>query len=613
MYKAKIEEGKDDPRSIWKIFREFGASSKCENREIFEINLNDRIVSNEVDIANAFNTYFATVASQLKEPIKASNFSSLKEHINSNVPSDTFFDIPEINTSFVRKFLTTLDCTKATGLDDIGPRLLKIAPDILSGSIAFIVNKSLISGIFPDIWKEAKVNPVFKSGSKDDVNNYRPISILPTLSKLIEKWINTKFMSFLNGHKLFHQRQSGFRSGHSTESALTLMIDSWLKAINDGKLVGCVMVDFRKAFDLVDHKILMHKLRLYKCSEKALSWFESYLTNRNQSVIISGTKSSKEPITYGVPQGSILGPLLFLIFINDLPLELKNTVASTDLYADDTTLYDVQLDRQILENNLQHALNVLDNWCKENGMVLNTDKTKVMLITSRQKRANLKDKNISLKYNDFDLKITCSDKILGVHIDENLMWNDQFQFLTRKVSSNLWLLSQIRSYLSIEHRLLFYNAYIKTHFDYCSIIWGNSSNINLSKITKLQRRACKIILGSEYTNLEEARARLKILSFDESVFLQKAKTMYKIVYDIAPQYLSDLFQLRGTNANDTVNLRSISNMNLIIPKPKINLFKNSLSYSGALVWNSIPLEIKKAPTLKLFVNRCTNWLNSEIF
>ena len=205
------------------------------------------------------------------------------------------------------------------------------------------------------------MSPIFKSGCRDDVNNYRPISILPTLSKFIEKRIHKQLMSFLNSYTLLHKQQSGFREGHSTESALILMIDSWLKAINDGKFVGCLMVDFRKASDVVDHNLLLQKLRLYKCDENSLSWFNSYLSNRTQMVSINNKVSSSEPIKFGVPQGSILGPLMFLIFINDLPLVLENTIISTGLYVDDTTVYDIQTNMQTLDRNLQNSLLLLIN------------------------------------------------------------------------------------------------------------------------------------------------------------------------------------------------------------------------------------------------------------
>ena len=197
------------------------------------------------------------------------------------------------------------------------------------------------------------------------------------------------------------------------------------------------MVNFRKAFDLVEHSLLLQKLKLYKCDENSLSWFRSNSSNRAQGVSMNNKCSASEPIRYGVQQGSILGPLMFLIFINDLPLVSKNAVTSTDLYADDTTVYD-----------MQNALLLLNKWCRENGMVINTDKTKVRLVTSRQKRSNLKDNNLILNFNDVDLKLSSNEKMLGVQIEENLLLNGHFQYISKKIASSLWLLSQLRPFLS---------------------------------------------------------------------------------------------------------------------------------------------------------------------
>ena len=226
----------------------------------------------------------------------------------------------------------------------------------------------------------------------------------------------------------------------------------------------------------------------------------------------------------------------------------------------------------------------------------------LMLIASRQKRHTLIDGNLKLEYNNLELQISSNEKILGVHMDENLVWNNHFQQVSKKISSYLWLLSQIRTYLTKQHRLLYYNAYIKSHLEYCCVVWGNSTNFNTYKIEKLQRRACKLILGNDYTTLENARKQLHILSFEETMFIHKAKIMYKIPNNVAPIYLIDLFQMRGNanNLNNTqLKLRSMSNRNFLIPKPKINLFKNSFSYSGALVWNSIPLWIRNSNTSHL--------------
>ena len=231
-----------------------------------------------------------------------------------------------------------------------------------------------------------------------------------------------------------------------------------------------------------------------------------------------------------------------------------------------------------------------------------------MLITSRQKRQSSQHDNLILKMNEVDLKLSSNEKILGINIDENLVWNGHYQYISKKIASSLWLLSQIKSFLKVDDKLLFYNAYIRPHLEYCSVIWGNSTNINIQKMTKLQRRACKLILGDEYTHLDEARDKLKILSFDEIVFLNKAKIMYKVANNIAPSYLINLFQMRSASDDTITSLRSVTNKNFLIPKPKLNLFKNSLSYSGAIIWNSIPLEIKASKSLDSFVNKCKAWM-----
>ena len=608
-YQSKIEEGRSDPKSIWKIFKELGANRKTNSSNSnINIELGEQMITSETDLAELFNDYFVNVASNLKEPVTLSDSELLNNFVQSKVPTTTKFNIPLTTLTFVRNFLSNLNINKSTGLDNIGPRILKLSANVLAPSLLVIVNKSLITGKFPCSLKEAKVKPLFKTGAKDDKNNYRPISILPTVSKLIEKWVESQFSKYLNEYNLLHQSQSGFRSKHSIGSAIVLMIDSWLKAVNDGKLTGCVMVDFRKAFDLVDHKILLNKLKCYKCDVNCLSWFESYLSNRTQRVSLNNNLSAPASFKCGVPQGSILGPLLFLIFINDLPLVLQNYVV-VDLFADDTTFYDFQFDITQLETNLQHALNLLRIWCRQNGMVLNTDKTKVMLITSRQKRLCMHNPVLFLTYSDIDMKMTHADKILGVHVDDNLMWNDHFQYVLKKISTYLWLLSKIRFYLSVEHRLMFYNAYIKPHFVYCSTVWSNTSSGNINKITKLQRRACKLILSQDYTDIQEALKRLNILSFDQDIFLNKAKLMYKVYNNIAPVYLHELFQMRDINLDNTAsNLRSVAHKNYLLPQAKCNLYKGSFSYSGVVVWNSLPTSIKLASSLDTFVKQCTEWL-----
>ena len=231
------------------------------------------------------------------------------------------------------------------------------------------------------------------------------------------------------------------------------MTDSWLNAIDRGEMIGVVLVDFKKAFDLVDHDILLTKLKSYGINNETLHWFKSYLSHRQQQVSISNTKSSFRPISCGVPQGSILGPLLFLLFINDLPLYTSNVFI--DMYADDTTLYYIHTSQETIERNLQIALNELNIWCKNNGMVLNTAKTKVMLITTMQKRNGIVNDIIELKYNNDPLQTITNGKILGIFVDNNLSWSEHVKHITKKIASNVWLLSKIKMFLSLEHRIQF--------------------------------------------------------------------------------------------------------------------------------------------------------------
>ena len=551
-YKSKIETGQDDPRSIWKFFKEFGASSKRGNNDkILGININEEIVTDESVLAETFNDYFVNIASRLKEPITQPDFTKLSEYVNSKIPENVKFELPDIDENFVFSFMSKLDISKSTGLDGIGPRLLKLSSGIIKKSITFIVKKCLETSTFPLSWKCAKVTPLYKNGPRDEINNYRPIPVLPTLSKLIEKFIQKHLSSFLNEFGVIHKSQSGFRPGHSTETALLLMTENWLKSINEGKIVGSVMVDFRKAFDLVDHELLLRKLELYKCKTNFIKLMKSYLNSRSQAVSLGGKMSEQGIVKCGVPQGSILGPLLFLIFINDLPLFIREHVFSTDLYADDTIFYDVQKDIPTIKTNLQRALDCLKEWCRQNGMILNTEKTKIMLLSTRQKRLHIDESILSLTYDNIDLQITTGDKILGINIDQNLQWINHFHAVCKKVSSYIWLLSRISSYLSTEYRLLFYKAYIVPHLNNCNIIWGNSSNYNVSRITKLQKRACNIILGNGYTDFEGAKSVLNVLSFEESLFLNKAKIMYKIAKNIIPPYICDLFHRRSDHRRST--------------------------------------------------------------
>ena len=608
-YSEILNENNNNPASVWKLFKEIGASKHRDNSNISSLKIQDNIIEHPQAIVDEFNKFFVTVASKIKQPIVNSNFDKLKQFCDEKNPENNYFSIPHISQEKVEKYLKNIDISKATGSDNIGPRLLKLAAPFISDSLKHICNHSINNSTFPDKWKEGKVRPLHKSGSKDDTNNYRPISILPVISKLLEKHVHDSLMAFLTSHKLLHSTQSGFRPNHSCETALLLMINKFLEAINNSQIIGMVMVDFRKAFDLVDHILLLKKLRHYKLSAEAVNWFSSYLLNRKQKVVINNTESATENIVCGVPQGSILGPLLFLLFINDLPLYTNNV--STDLYADDTTLFQIGESQVSIERSLQLALLNLSEWCKLNGMLLNTAKTKVMIITTVQKRLHLNNNYLHLTYNDDTLKTVETEKVLGVHIDNNLTWSVHIDSIAKKISSNLWLLSKLKEYLSTEHRVQFYKTYIQPHIDYCSSIWGGTSQHNLNRIYRLQKRAVKIILNYEYDDIAVSMDTLKVLNVYERIFLRKAKFMFKISKSITPSYINQMFSLRSMNET-LQSLRSTSNLNFLTPRPQKEIFKQSLIYSGPVIWNNLPDYLKNIETTDSFHKQCIRWMKSNL-
>ena len=311
---------------------------------------------------------------------------------------------------------------------------------------------------------------------------------------------------------------------------------------------------------------------------------------------------------YGVPQGSILGPLLFLLFVNDLPL---HTNAMIDLYADDATVYEISKSKEEIERKLQIAVLEIASWCKKNGMVINVDKTKAMLITTRQRRRRIDD-NIQIFLNDFQLSNVQKEKVLGVEIDNDLLWGEHVRKIARKMSTNIWLLSKIKGYLSKEHRLTYYKSYIQPHLDYSNIVWGSTSKTNLMQIERLQRRACRIILDYNVVNIYQSMNDLKIMSATERVFFRKAKFMYKVSNGLTPEYINEMFTKRQVheNVNDSHILRSMSADNFLLPKPNTELYKGSLAFSGPVIWSSLETSVKNAPSVESFHSRCIKWMKA---
>ena len=343
------------------------------------IKADDKIITDKQSISELFNSFFTSVVNKLFESCRYARpvFKSTTEELFKK----KHFAFTAVGKPFVLEQLKCLKLKKVTGLDGLPARLLKDSAVAKADCVTHLVHLSIKSGTVPSGWKQAKVVPLFKSGNKDDLDNYRPISILPILSKILEKAVFHLLHSYLPENSLLSPYQSGFRANHSSQLAITFLTDKIHGHMDKGLLTGAVFIDLKKAFDTVPHDGLLNKLFRYGIQDQPLSWFESYLTNRTQSVSIENHLSSAANISSGAPQGSVLRPLLFIIYINYLPLAVG--LSSVMLYADDTVIFSAASSIDQLQLNLSLDLNVASNCLIANGLFLNLKKTEYVVLGTR--------------------------------------------------------------------------------------------------------------------------------------------------------------------------------------------------------------------------------------
>ena len=334
--------------------------------------------------------------------------------------------------------------------------------------------------------------------------------------------------------------------------------------MNNGNINLAVLLDFKKAFDVVDHEILCKKLLIYGFHEDTVDFFKSYLSERTQQVHINNQFSDKKIINFGVPQGSILGPILFVLFINDLPLHIKN--CHTDLYADDTTMHTSGKTIADMQLKVQDDLQCVEKWCHENSMFINSDKTKCMVIGTRQRlRLNQADPVLTIENNI--LQKSSIEKLLGVRIDYNLSWTGHINYACSSLSSRLYLLFKIKKFLNIDLRKLFYNGYILPLIDYCCIIWSGCAKNELVRIIKLQKRAARLILDADpLSSSAPLFKQLGWMTVENRISYHKSVLMHKCLKNEAPVYLTEKF--KEMPEINQYCLRNASCKNLQVPKAK---------------------------------------------
>ena len=581
-YQKFFAENANNLKNTWKGIKNLINLKKGVTGDPTSILVDDKLINEPGEVANKYNNYFSTIANKLRDKIYKNNNQNFKSYLRNRIDK-SFFIFPTCKEEII-EIINELDCMKATGPHSIPTDVFKCIKLIVSESLSYIINTSFNTGIFIENLKISKIIPIFKGkGNILDYHNYRPISLLSNIDKIIEKLMFKRLYCFLSKNKIIYDLQFGFRENHSTTHALIYITEKIRKAIDENCYSCGIFVDLQKAFDTVDHEILLYKLNHYGIRGTENAWFKSYLSNRKQFVTINGVSSEENIIQHGVPQGSVLGPLLFLLYINDLHNAIKH--CSTIHFADDTSLIIKNKSLKQMKKYLNFDLKNLSKWLKANMISLNTSKTELLLFRHPNKNLNY---NVKAKINGKVIKPSKYVKYLGIYIDSYLNWKFNTNILAAKLSRSLGMLSKIRHYVNIETLKSIYFAIFSSHLSYASIIWAqNPNNQNVKRIMRLQKRAVRIMTFAQHRdNADPLFKQLGILKFIDSVEVQNLLLVSDSLNSRLPKVLNNIYNF----IESTLYYKTRNSIRCKLLLPKVNTSVhglNSIEYKSIKVWNKI--------------------------
>ena len=480
--------------------------------------------------------------------------------------------------------------------------------------------------VFPSIWKHAKVVPLLKKGDPLIPKNYRPVALLPIFSKILERVVFNQLVTYFDSNGLIHPNHHGSRSGHSTTTALIQMYDSWVEEVDVGNMVGVMMVDLSAAFDMVDYQLLLQKLELFGLDKEALSWMGSYLIGRKQSVFVDGSLSPPLGIECGVPQGSILGPLMYILYTNDIPdlphdhpvsvaqpVPYCHDCGGTVCYVDDSTYSLARSDPEALSSALTYQYQVIADYMAANRLVINGEKTHLLVLGNRS--MDEKRKLVTLKAGTHTIVPSKVEKLLGCMVSDNLKWRDHIlngeQSMVKQLRSRVNALAIISSRGDFNTKLITANGIVMSKLCYLIQLWGGCEGYLLHALQVLLNKAARLVTGySRFTSTRRLMDSCRWLSVKQLIAYQSIVMIHKTIHTRRPHYLHSRLNLEfdyGTRQQSSGCIRFDQTY-----RYKGDLPKNSFRVRGTISYNSIPAEIRSSLTMATFKSRLKNWILTNI-
>ena len=600
-----------DNKKFWNTVKPLFSNHGGVSQKITLV-MDDKIISDDKEVAETFNSFFInsvesldivennallTFTGDLTDPVKIAlkkfeNHPSIID-IKDNVTIENKFSFSKVGIGDVELEVKSLKTKKATMFMNIPSKLLKQVVDIIVEPLMQIWNNEIIDNQkFPTKLKCADIAPIFKKLQSILVKNYRPVSILPVVSKIFERIMQKQMKSFVD--ECLSPYLCGYRKGYSAQYALIAMIEKWKKALDNKGISGAILMDLSKAFDTINHELLVAKLGAYGFDDNALSVILNYLSDRWQRTKINTTFSTWAELLKGVPQGSVLGPLLFNIYINDLFYHISNTHACN--FADDTTLNAFSKSLEELLHNLEYDTLSAIIWFENNFMKLNEDKCHFLISGSM-------NEHLFAKVGDELIWESTEEKLLGVTIDKNLNFNSHLSTLCKKVGQKVSALARVAKILPFDKRRLLFKSFIESQFSHCPLVWMFCSRKMNTRINRIHERALRLVYNDYTTSFTELLKKDKSISIHHRNIHYVAIEMYKVVNDLCPSFISELFE---KNNGPTTRKRNM------FVRAKVNtVYKgdNSLRIYGPKVWDEmLPEKLKECPSLNKFKNMIKSWV-----